>query len=329
MASGGCLSRTSLQNDIYSPCGTCEAEASFRCARCHQVRYCSKECQKSHWKNHKAACADIKAMELVVEVRPSMIHGQGVFATRYIPKGSRVCFFDYDIKRWHMHAKLSINSSSQELSICNAESFFKSYAKENPDYDRSMYLYPSFERYDEPCTGYVLVARNWDKDKTSPFAVGHFINDSAIPSYRGEEVSISEATVATELYMKSSLTRQNVEIDDNFWFVTTRDVLAGEELFTTYGREYWLHRHILNCKTPSTRFMLYTLLTFMDDHCPYHLFRAAQFDEKTSRAFLTCFCGYSETDLAVAQSYKLFIIETVMGLEKAFKSRHPPWAPQF
>ncbi|KAJ7447505.1 hypothetical protein B0H11DRAFT_2082368 [Mycena galericulata] len=32
-----------------------------RCGGCQLVRYCSKECQKAHWKNHKTHCAINKA----------------------------------------------------------------------------------------------------------------------------------------------------------------------------------------------------------------------------------------------------------------------------
>lgn len=28
----------------------------MQCARCHKVAYCSKECQRQHWKSHKPAC---------------------------------------------------------------------------------------------------------------------------------------------------------------------------------------------------------------------------------------------------------------------------------
>jgi hypothetical protein len=30
--------------------------AFHRCARCKCVKYCSEECQRTHWRTHKASC---------------------------------------------------------------------------------------------------------------------------------------------------------------------------------------------------------------------------------------------------------------------------------
>ena len=32
----------------------------YRCMGCLNIRYCSKECQKMHWKKHKLKCGDFK-----------------------------------------------------------------------------------------------------------------------------------------------------------------------------------------------------------------------------------------------------------------------------
>jgi uncharacterized paraquat-inducible protein A len=38
-------------------CSFCEKPNPMnRCARCKQAMYCSKECQVSHWKDHKSHC---------------------------------------------------------------------------------------------------------------------------------------------------------------------------------------------------------------------------------------------------------------------------------
>ena len=38
-------------------CASCGAIAAFHCSRCTQVKYCSKDCQRAHWKKHRPACA--------------------------------------------------------------------------------------------------------------------------------------------------------------------------------------------------------------------------------------------------------------------------------
>ena len=39
------------------PCANCKLKVGSRlCSACHQIGYCSRECQKAHWKVHKAEC---------------------------------------------------------------------------------------------------------------------------------------------------------------------------------------------------------------------------------------------------------------------------------
>ncbi|KAF2159592.1 hypothetical protein M409DRAFT_29912 [Zasmidium cellare ATCC 36951] len=37
-------------------CGTCFGKATQECAGCHSIRYCSRECQKVNWPQHKHLC---------------------------------------------------------------------------------------------------------------------------------------------------------------------------------------------------------------------------------------------------------------------------------
>ena len=38
-------------------CNSCDLQGSLRCSRCREVYYCSTQCQKSDWKNHKHYCS--------------------------------------------------------------------------------------------------------------------------------------------------------------------------------------------------------------------------------------------------------------------------------
>ena len=38
-------------------CASCGATAALHCSRCTLAKYCSKECQRAHWKAHRPECA--------------------------------------------------------------------------------------------------------------------------------------------------------------------------------------------------------------------------------------------------------------------------------
>ena len=44
----------------YGFCAQCPKFGDLRCAKCKQVHYCSKACQKAHWKTHKKECKKIR-----------------------------------------------------------------------------------------------------------------------------------------------------------------------------------------------------------------------------------------------------------------------------
>jgi len=50
-------------------CAWCGARAGMSCGRCHQALYCTKACQKKHWKAHKLVCPGGNADES----RPSVM----------------------------------------------------------------------------------------------------------------------------------------------------------------------------------------------------------------------------------------------------------------
>eukprot|EP01036_Dinobryon_divergens_P034909 gene34909-45178_t len=44
------------------PCGFCGKEATSKCSKCRVVRFCSKECQKSAWIEHKTVCGQLASL---------------------------------------------------------------------------------------------------------------------------------------------------------------------------------------------------------------------------------------------------------------------------
>jgi hypothetical protein len=40
-------------------CGCCSNKAKMTCSRCKTARYCSQECQKHSWSDHKKSCKQI------------------------------------------------------------------------------------------------------------------------------------------------------------------------------------------------------------------------------------------------------------------------------
>lgn len=53
------ISRECIECDAKD-CETCNP--LYRCSRCQSVYYCSKDCQRKHWKAHKQECAPVEEM---------------------------------------------------------------------------------------------------------------------------------------------------------------------------------------------------------------------------------------------------------------------------
>lgn len=56
-----CLSVAFIVSNDSKYCSgfQCVSPGTFKCGRCKKVRYCSKECQKNSWKDHKQKCHSV------------------------------------------------------------------------------------------------------------------------------------------------------------------------------------------------------------------------------------------------------------------------------
>ena len=70
-------------------CGASEVDKSFKeCPNCHAVRYCSTECQQSHWKTHEVLCNAIsylRSLETVAPGRGDSVD-KGMYVSHLTPK---------------------------------------------------------------------------------------------------------------------------------------------------------------------------------------------------------------------------------------------------
>ncbi|KAF9648126.1 hypothetical protein BDM02DRAFT_3097041, partial [Thelephora ganbajun] len=70
--------KAALEGDECSKCGTRTASIK-RCARCRSRLYCSPECQKVDWKEHKRSCQPFDKEENLLIVTPTYHYGGRTF----------------------------------------------------------------------------------------------------------------------------------------------------------------------------------------------------------------------------------------------------------
>lgn len=70
-----------------TPCGHCTKPTRTRCAGCHVLYFCSKECQKSAWSEHKAECKQFQFVQRAHKEIDATHNGQNSFETHLREKG--------------------------------------------------------------------------------------------------------------------------------------------------------------------------------------------------------------------------------------------------
>ena len=168
-------------------------------------------------RNYDVAAATLP--EPCCKVKPSSVHGLGVFATRDITEGSYVTLYPADdiyfTPTWGQEDRVvTMNGGLLPKSVVNSYTL-----KLTGEYKQFAML------------GAVGDPRKHD----NPHYLGHMLNDS---------VKLSNPEAAA-VYKRISLLRENC-VDVHFegiqYMAAMRDIKAGEELFFTYGVDYWLNR---------------------------------------------------------------------------------------
>ena len=144
-------------------------------------------------------------MAVPVEVRPSEVHGRGVFALRDIKKGEFVCVYD---------GKLL-----SETDIFEGEFHEdKEYWMQDPT-DSTKIL-----------CGY--------KDPKNEVGVGQLVNDAKRVKF--DKLNFQDGKKAVIDYDRESKELANVDFKEKFKIYAIRDISKDEELFLHYGYPYWI-----------------------------------------------------------------------------------------
>ena len=148
-----------------------------------------------------------------VEVRPSKIHGNGIFATEDIPAYTAVTMYPAD----YVYVK-----KDNKITTCgNNFEHFRAYSIHQ---NRS---------------GMVLCG---NPEIQHPLFLGHLINDSAICGKEPE--SVIE-------YINNTVNNTNCNFYSHTYMIiiiTTKDIKKDDELFVAYGIGYWVRTDIYNIR---------------------------------------------------------------------------------
>ena len=52
-----------MESKEKNACAVCGKPATAQCSRCKAIHYCSRDCQKQHWPEHKKSCGKQKAAQ--------------------------------------------------------------------------------------------------------------------------------------------------------------------------------------------------------------------------------------------------------------------------
>lgn len=170
-----------------------------------------------------------------VVLKPSSVHGRGVFVTKNIPKDTLITFHAADITKFCF--KGNMNENGHAYNYFCSDRFNKKFNTNNLEQkelvslmkrkcDRTTYSFDLNKNY--------RIIGHPDFDE-NPWYLGHFIND-------GAKCDSTPESIAS--YVQLSMEKTNCKyqiIGDKLHVavIATRNIIEGEELFTPYGPSYW------------------------------------------------------------------------------------------
>ena len=195
-----------------------------------------KECELDILKiNMLAMIIPLPLENVNVILKPSPIHGRGIFANKHIESGALITFYPGDIVKYFPDG-----SRSHEDKIYTPSFSDRFKAKFNLDNLNETELIPFLEkecnrsRYGYTLDKHYSIVGHPDFDD-NPCYLGHFINDR----FRCDSTPKSAALYLKLSPRKANCRFHNIKGNLHVAIIATRDIIIGEELFITYGVNYW------------------------------------------------------------------------------------------
>lgn len=165
-------------------------------------------------------------MELKVEIRPSKISGNGVFAMYDIKKGERLCYYDgHDLPIEKVK-----NDTDMDYAVNHSNNALIRFGDQKP------------------------------KDK---HGIAQIINDGACPVFN--DCSMKEIRRSLNEYDEKSIRLCNCKMYNNsFWMYATKDIKKDEEILTNYGKKYWLMHFLVRSTNALLKLLLFNELSPID-----------------------------------------------------------------
>jgi len=165
-----------------------------------------------------------------VVVRPSRVHGLGLFATRDISENVLVSFYPGDIVEYYPDR----NRTSQHRKLIQCSDRASPHMRcEDPDSKLH-----ALQAYALTVNDYITITGH-PACLSDVWNAGHFVNDRFKPDNN---------KISNEIYLELSKKRANCKYhtfakDLHVGIITTRKIQKDEELFATYGIAYWATDH--------------------------------------------------------------------------------------